>query len=238
MALSVFKSKYRWIAFAGILIFSTGMFLLIFANQTVKACEEKIYSSIEKIPPGNVGLLLGTNPFVRGQDNLYFTTRIKAAAALYHRRKIRKILVSGDNRYQDYNEPEAMSLALQQLGIPEKDIVLDYAGFRTLDSVVRAKKIFLCKKLTVISQKFHCERAIFIAEAHEISAIGFAAEDPGGNNLPVKYKLWLRECLARFVAFLDVRLFHRTPYFLGEPIRISGMEESVTTGQPIPDRSE
>ena len=101
-----------------------------------------IYTEISDIPANNVGLLLGTSPKLKsGNNNLYFDYRIDAAVELYKAGKINYILISGDNRKEDYNEPEEMKKALMQKGVPEKSIYLDYAGFRTLDSVVRAKEV-------------------------------------------------------------------------------------------------
>ena len=99
-----------------------------------------------------------------GNNNLYFDYRILAAVELYKAGKIKYILISGDNRKKDYNEPEEMKKALIQKGVPAKFIYLDYAGFRTLDSVVRAKEVFGQNQLTIISQRFHNERAIYLAE--------------------------------------------------------------------------
>ena len=102
-----------------------------------------LYREISEIPGNEVGLLLGTSPKLRnGKNNLYFDHRINAAIQLYKAGKIKYILISGDNRQRNYNEPEYMKKALLRGGIPEEAIYLDYAGFRTLDSVVRAQKVF------------------------------------------------------------------------------------------------
>ncbi len=123
-------------------------------------------------------------------------------------------MVSGDNSRRNYNEPEEMKKALIRQGIPEKAIYLDYAGFRTLDSVIRAQKIFGQNRFTVISQHFHNERAIYLAGKHHIDAIGFDARD-----VPVKsgFKTRMREVLARVKVFIDLA-FKKQPRFLGEPV--------------------
>jgi hypothetical protein len=124
--------------------------------------EESIYRDPDLLPTNQVWLLLGTTPSVNGVNNIFFSTRIEAAKTLYERGKIEHILVSCDNSTKAYNEPEAMRKALVKAGIPESDITLDYAGFRTLDSVVRAKEIFgQWSGFTIISQPFHVERATF-----------------------------------------------------------------------------
>lgn len=131
-----------------------------------------VYRDVDKLPSYEVGLLLGTSPSVNGMNNIFFSTRIEAAKTLYERGKIQHILVSGDNATKSYNEPEAMKKALIKAGIPESAITLDYAGFRTLDSVVRAREIFgQADGFIIISQPFHVERALFLARANGIEAI-------------------------------------------------------------------
>jgi SanA protein len=131
-----------------------------------------VYRDVDTIPVREVGLLLGTTPSIGGINNLFYTTRIEAAKMLYERGKISHIIVSGDNSTAAYNEPEAMRKSLVKAGIPESDITLDYAGFRTLDSVVRARHVFSqTGGFTIISQPFHVERALFIARARHIEAI-------------------------------------------------------------------
>jgi SanA protein len=176
-----------------------------------------IYRDIEKIPANRVGLLLGTSPGVN-HSNLFFSTRIEAAKELYERWKIQHILVSGDNATHNYNEPEAMRLALMKAGIAASDITLDYAGFRTLDSVIRAKEIFsLSEGFTIISQPFHVERAIYLARANAINVIGY-----GAANVSLEYGLfaYLREIPARWLALYDA-WFETEATVLGEKEEIA-----------------
>lgn len=177
----------------------------------------KVYNNPEEIPYNKAALLLGTSPKLKnGNDNLYFTYRIQATAQLYRVGKIKYIIISGDNRKQDYNEPEAMKQALVEQSIPDSVIYLDYAGFRTLDSVVRAKEIFGQDSITIISQQFHNERAIFLAERYGIHAVGFNAQ-----NVSKYYglKTTAREYLARVKVFIDL-LLNKQPHFLGERVEI------------------
>ena len=137
-----------------------------------KRTDSRIFNNTEEIPYNRVGLLLGTNPTLKnGKQNYYFKYRIEACVRLYKEKKISKIIVSGDNHIKEYDEPEYMKQALMAHGIPEKDIVLDYAGFRTLDSVIRAKEVFGQEKITIISQNFHNERAVYLALANGIDAV-------------------------------------------------------------------
>ena len=141
-----------------------------------QSTKERIYSNVEEIPANRVGLVLGTSPTVKsGKSNYYFIHRINACVRLYKAKKISKILVSGDNHTKEYDEPTCMKEALMAQGIPEKDIILDYAGFRTLDSIIRAKEVFGQSKFTIISQQFHNERAVYLALANDINAIAFNA---------------------------------------------------------------
>jgi len=172
-----------------------------------------LYRDIDLIPANEVGLLLGTTPSVNGMNNIFFTTRIEAAKTLYERGKIHHILVSGDNSTKAYNEPEAMRKALIKAGIPNSAITLDYAGFRTLDSVVRAKEVFgQGSGFTIISQPFHVERALFLAEANGIDAIGF-----GSANVSLErgMRTYIREIGARCIALYDA-YFGTDPAVLGE----------------------
>ncbi|APY07725.1 protein SanA [Winogradskyella sp. J14-2] len=172
----------------------------------------QVYDSVNDIPKNKVGLLLGTGKYAAsGTINLFYKYRIDAAVMLYKSGKIEYILVSGDNSRKDYNEPSDFKNDLIAKGIPEDRIFLDYAGFRTLDSVVRAKEIFGQTNFTVISQKFHNQRAVYIAKHFGIDAVGFNAKDV--------YKASFREYLARSKASLDL-VFNVQPKFLGEKISI------------------
>lgn len=167
------------------------------------------------IPNNNVGLLLGTSPKLKnGKNNLYFDYRITATEELYKAGKIKYILISGDNCKESYNEPEEMKKALMEEGIPEEVIYLDYAGFRTLDSVVRAKEIFGQNQFTIISQKFHNERAIYLAEKNGIKAIGFNAKDVDVHS---GLKTQIRERFARVKMFMDL-MINKQPHFLGKKV--------------------
>ncbi|MFB0925811.1 MAG: ElyC/SanA/YdcF family protein [Vicingaceae bacterium] len=189
---------------------------VLFSNWIIiSSAKKSIYNTVSETPDGHkVALLLGTSRYtVVGTTNLYFKYRINAAAELYKAGKIKHIIVSGDNRFENYNEPKQMQSALMALGIPENAITLDYAGFRTLDSVVRCKKVFGQNKFIVISQNFHVERAIFIAQKYNAEVIGFAAQDP-----PEKYSLktTVREVFAKTKAVIDLYFINKKPKFLGE----------------------
>ncbi|HEY3388277.1 MAG TPA: ElyC/SanA/YdcF family protein [Prolixibacteraceae bacterium] len=175
------------------------------------------YSSIDSIPHNHCALVLGTSKYLwNGKRNLYYTNRIKAAVELYNHNKIDYIIVSGDNRNRNYNEPITMYNDLIAAGIPNKKIILDYAGFRTLDSVVRGKEVFGQDKFTIVSQAFHNQRAVFIARNKGIEAIAFNTEASPG---PLALKLWIRELGARMLVMVDM-VTSKQPHFLGEKVII------------------
>lgn len=176
----------------------------------------RIYTASTEIPSRNLAVVLGTSKRVTsGHLNGFFTTRMDAAAELYHAGKVKKILVSGDNSIKEYDEPSDMRNALIQRGVPDSDIVSDYAGFRTFDSVIRSRDVFGQDSVIFVSQKFHCQRAIFIARNKGIHALGYVADNPGSSH---KYfMVRIREWLARVKAFLDCFLLGTKPKFPGPP---------------------
>ena len=198
-----------------ILIAAAGVFL---SDYLVKrAARGKVFTIASDIEHNRVGLLLGTSKFLPGgRVNLYYKFRIDAAVELFFAGKIDHILVSGDNSTKYYDEPTTIKRDLIERGIPADRIHLDYAGFRTLDSVVRCREIFGQKSITVISQKFHNERAIYIAKRKGVDAIGFNA---AGVSLRSGFKVQIREKLARVKMMLDLT-FGKKPKFLGEKIEI------------------
>jgi len=204
------------LAAAAVAAIATAGFVLA-ADRAMERRSARIYSAPAAIEARDVGLLLGTAPRGKYGENLYFKYRIEAAAELYHAGKIRKILVSGDNSRKDYDEPAAMRAALEAKGVAPADIVEDYAGFRTLDSIVRARKVFGVSKLTVISQPFHCKRALYLADHRGVDAIGFAAREV--NVRSARLRNAVREPFSRVLAVLDAG-FGRSPHFLGEPLPI------------------
>ena len=138
----------------------------VFINDSIisNSTQLQTYSFIEDIPQKKVGLVLGTSKYIsNGQDNLFYVYRLNAAKELFENQKVEFLILSGDNSTNQYNEPQTMKTDLVELGIPEDKIFLDYAGFRTLDSVIRAKEIFSEDDFTIISQEFHNQRALFIA---------------------------------------------------------------------------
>ncbi|MBP5584724.1 MAG: YdcF family protein [Lentisphaeria bacterium] len=172
----------------------------------------RVYSDVEDVPAREYGLVPGTSRLVHGKHlNTYFSTRIRAALELYRAGKIRKIIVSGDNGRTDYNETGDMARELITQGVAPEDVLSDYAGFRTLDSVVRARNLFGASEITVITQRFHCERAIYLAARHGIDAVGFEADEVAPRS--VRIRLTVREAFARVLAVLDAEVLKTKPHF-------------------------
>ena len=202
-----------------ILVAISACITMLVCNRIVlKAADGLMYSDVTTIPANRVGVLLGTSPIGRnGNPNPYYTNRIQACVALYQAGKIERVLISGDNSRTEYDEPTWIQNDLVSAGIPDSAIYLDYAGFRTLDSMVRAKKIFGLQQFTIISQQFHNERALYLAHSNNIDAIAFNA-----NNVSTRrwqLLMTMREYLARTNAVMDI-CFSKQPHFLGEPITI------------------
>jgi len=201
-----------------LILFVLGILLTFWANHTIEyATEDYVTSSINKLPNEKVGLVLGTSKSLKnGNKNPYFFYRIEAAEELFKSGKIDYIIVSGDNSSQYYNEPEDMQTELIARGIPKTKIFLDFAGLRTLDSVVRAKEIFGQNSYLIISQRFHNERAVFLAQKKGIEAYGYNAKDV---NKKAGFKTNLREYFARVKVFWDL-FFGVDPKFSGSKVVI------------------
>ena len=218
---------------------------IFYTNLTaVRAGEGKLFDEVSAVPAQPVGLLFGTTDKIGERDNLYFTHRIDAAVELWEAGKVECLLVSGDNREKYYNEPNKMRDALIERGVPKEVIVRDFAGLRTLDSVVRAQQIFQAPSVILISQKFHNERAAYIAQHEGLDYVGYNAKDvPAGLGLKTK----LREVAARVKMWLDVRIFDTEPRHLGDweylPIEDHPLEELSqgeigSNSQSPPDRDD
>ncbi|MBK7964304.1 MAG: YdcF family protein [Bacteroidetes bacterium] len=187
---------------------------LYFANNKVnRDTDSFIFRNLSDIPTERVGLVLGTSRYTSsGRANPFFYNRIQAAKTLYFSGKVQYLLLSGDNRYFSYNEPREMRKELMRMGIPDSVIVMDFAGFRTLDSVVRGKKVFKLKRFIIISQEFHGRRAVFIARFHKIDAIAYVAKDPPSEYT---WTVELREYFARVAMLLDLYLFDTKTLLFG-----------------------
>jgi SanA protein len=210
--------KIKIYVYAITILLLMSIFCIYYCDHLIKnSASGKLYSDPSAIPYNKVGLLLGTSKFLsKGVDNPYYQYRIEAAVQLLKANKIKYIIISGDNGHANYNEPQSMKADLIGAGIDSSIIYLDFAGFRTFDSIIRLKEIFGQNAVTIISQPFHNERAIYIASKENISAIGFNARDLNNSN---GFKTQLREKFARVKVFVDF-LIGKKPRFLGQKIQI------------------
>lgn len=193
------------------------VFLLgLIANAwVIGSTRQLIYDDLSRIPPHGVALLLGTSPYTHtGRPNLLFTNRIKAASALYQAHVVRQILVSGANPSSAYNEPRKMYQALRRRGVPGGAITLDFAGFRTLDSIIRAHRVFKLQSFVIVSQRYHEYRALFLAHHEGLDAVGYTWPNEDQRQ---SMRTEGREYLARIKAVLDLYVLYTRPRFLGKP---------------------
>lgn len=199
----------KWILW---IILLTVMGLLAIDVYMSKMAQKDIYNDVKKVPAKKTALLLGTAKYmIGGGKNYFYTYRIRAAAELYKAGKVKRILVSGDHSTKYYNETGKMQKDLIKAGIPRENITLDHLGLRTLDSIIRAEAIFDLKDYIIVTQRFHLERALFIAKAKGQKVIGFAAKDIPGTA--AAYRMKAREYLARAKAFLDVYILNTPPKY-------------------------
>lgn len=207
-------------------IFKIGVLLIVLVLLAIFLCnlwvvnstKDQVYYDVDKVPPKNIALVLGTSKYFKtGKPNLFFHNRIEAARKLYEEGKVKFFILSGDNSLTYYNEPQDMKKALVKAGIPDSLIQLDYAGFRTFDSVVRSKKVFDQTAVIIITQEFHIFRALFISNYYGMNSVGFVAE-----KVDLKHSVYtkVREYLARCKAVLDLYILKKEPKYLGQKIKI------------------
>lgn len=168
-----------------------------------------------EVPEVPVALVLGAGLNRDGTPGLVLRDRVRTAVELYFSGKVDKILMSGDNTSENYDEPGAMQEFALSLGVPETDIVLDFAGRRTYDSCYRAGAIFGLDQIIIVTQAFHLPRAVFLCNAFDIEANGVPADDANYRLRSYTY-WWVREVLASVKAYWDVFIIHPQP-ILGEP---------------------
>lgn len=201
------KRIFVSLGFGFLVILSLNVWILV-------STSDQIFKEEILLSPQRVGLVLGTSRFTaQGEKNEFFEERMNAAAKLFELGIIDHILVSGDNRSIYYNEPRDMLNALLERGIAQSEVTLDYAGLRTLDSVVRCAQIFGQSSFIIITQEFHLHRALFIANYHGLNAYGFS---PKSSKVSVPTKVRIREFIARVLAVLDLYVWNKKPEIMGK----------------------
>ena len=188
-------------------LFLVGFQIMFCDKLIMETSKGRIFNQSIELPKYKTVMVLRTSKYLKnGQINLYFQNRINRTIRLYKSGNISRIIVSGDNGSENYNEPAQMKAELVKGGVPSGSVFCDYAGFRTLDSVVRAKLVFGCDEFVIISQEFHLERALYLAKRNNVKAVGLIAE-----NVPRSYDRmgFYREKLVRVKAVYDVCLFNK-----------------------------
>lgn len=220
--------RFRLPAISALLIGAVVSGCLFINWWMVEAAADRVFTDVGQLPVNDVALVLGANARLSGgHTNPHFKARIEAAAAAYQRGKVRHLLLSGDNHVKGYDEPSDMKVALLQLCVPAAAMTLDYAGFRTLDSIARAQAVFGQRRLTIISDDFHVQRGLFLCRAYGIEAVALCSAPV--PEIYARKTRW-REYLARVKAALDVYLLGTRPKFYGPPVEI------VIRGSRIEDR--
>jgi SanA protein len=191
--------------------------LLVPRLITALSARGRVYAAVD-VPARRVAIVFGAGLWRDGSPTPVLYDRVATAADLYHAGKVEKLLLSGDNRFLDYNEPGVMCEVALSLGVPDKDIVLDYAGRRTYDTCYRAKAIFGVTEAILVTQEFHLPRALYLCNRLGVDAVGINADRRNYGRISVLY--WnLRELIATTAAVWDVTIRHPVPV-LGDPIPI------------------
>jgi SanA protein len=210
--------RLGWMGFYGV---TTALLCIVASNVwVVNSTSSDVLTDYRQLPDSGVALVLGTSHrLASGLPNPFFENRMATAGTLFREGKIIHFILSGDNRTRYYNEPNEMKKALMKQGVPQTSITLDYAGLRTLDSIVRSKEIFGQDKIVIITQPFHSYRALFISRYYKIKAVALVAEEPSQESA---IKVYMREYLARTKAILDLYILHTEPQHLGaqEPLSL------------------
>ena len=216
----IIRKRLRKILLAGFICAALAVVSVLALNEwIVRSTRSAVFTEMNALPQNDVALVLGTGKLLRGSGkiNPHFRKRVEAAAALYHAGKVKHLLLSGDNHVAGYDEPTDMAEALMALEVPPSAMTLDYAGFRTLDSVVRARKVFGQSRVTIVTDDFHAARSVFLARHEGLDAVAFCSVKV---STLFSARTRVREVGARVKAALDVYVLNTRPHFLGEPIQI------------------
>ena len=223
--------KRRRVLIALGVVSALGAGAIVATNALVlHAAEHRVFDTPAEVPYRPVAIVPGARVYASGSPSRVLEDRLATALELYRRGAVRRILVTGDNGAATYDEVTVMKRWLVAHGVPDEHVVRDHAGFRTLDSMVRAVKVFQVERAVVCTQRFHLARALFLARYAGLDAIGAVSD-----RRPYEHgrRDESREILARAAAVLDVHVLHRGPRYLGEPIPIRVAEaETRTTAAP------
>lgn len=209
-------TRKRAVALGALLLLAGTATLWTLARLVVRAERGRVFT-VEAAPERQVALVFGAGVLPSGELSPPLADRVSVAVALYRQGKVRKLLMSGDNSRPTYDESTAMKQYAVSLGVPPQDVVLDYAGFHTYDSCYRARAVFDIASAVLVTQRFHLARALFTCTGLGVDAVGVAADQQRYQRA-----LWyrVREELARARAYLQVRVTHPRPHFLGPKVAV------------------
>jgi SanA protein len=197
-----------------------GLLSTVFANVWIKrSADPYVFRAVDDVPRRRVAIVPGARVYRSGRVSSVLADRLEAAVDLYRAGKVDRILASGDHAGDDYDEVNPMYRWLLDHGVRDEDIFLDHAGLRTLDTMERAKRVFLVDEAVVCTNEFHLHRSVFLARRAGIDAVGLVS-DRRAYQAPVRNAV--REHFARTKAFLDGYVFRPDPAHLGDPIPIDG----------------
>lgn len=215
-------------AFALLMVLTCGLaaFGAIFVYISIdRQSRGRIHRDVADVPERDVALVLGAS--VRGQRlSAMLEDRVASAVDLYHAGKVRKLLMSGDNSSRYYDEVTAMRNHAIRLGVPPDDVVRDFAGFRTFDSVYRARDLWGVRSMAIVTQEFHLPRAVYLANRLGVDAVGLVADRRTYHRVSIR-RAESRELLARIGAWLDLNLLGTKPRFLGRRESLSGLAQEA-----------
>lgn len=186
-----------------------------------RQADSRVYTKASQVPPREVALVLGARVYASGELSAMLYDRVASAVELYKAGKVNKLLMSGDNRERHYDEVTAMRRVALEMGVKSDDVVRDFAGFRTRDSLYRAREIWGLRSLVIVTQRFHLPRSIYTARGLGIDAVGLVA-DKRDYTAAAYWRSRLREIISRNIAFLEVHVLHTKPHFLGAREDLSG----------------
>lgn len=188
--------------------------------------QSRIYYDVDAVPPAPVAIVFGAGVTPNGEPSLMLADRVEAAVELYRRGKVGRLLMSGDNGQPDYDEVTVMKHYAVERGVPADRVNLDYAGFRTYDSCYRARVVFGVTKAILVTQGYHLPRALYLAKAVGIEAVGLKA---GRDSYPRQSYYDARELSALTVAWYEANVFHPLPKYLGAPVDLERQNERPTS---------
>ncbi|MGB3642399.1 MAG: ElyC/SanA/YdcF family protein [Rivularia sp. (in: cyanobacteria)] len=199
---------------SGMLLLSAAVTTLALNLYVKTQYNSRRYNNPNQIPPQRVAIVLGAGIY-NDQPSPMLADRISAAVQLYKLGRVKKLLMSGDNSSEDYDEVTVMQRYAVKLGVPQKDITLDRAGFKTYQSCYRAKEIFGVKQAVIITQNFHLPRAVYLCNQLGVDAVGLGTPDWESYRRDTVMRYTFREYISTIKALWQVHITRPQPTYLG-----------------------